>query len=54
MDAAFKTIMKECYYHPVPGPEALGPAVGTFRTVLTSYAAVAAAAVGTIAVMGLE
>ena len=54
MDAAFKTIMKECYYHPVPGPEALGPAVGTFRTVLTSYAAVAAAAVGAIAVMGPE
>ena len=54
MDALFKTIMNECYSHPVEGPEALGDAAGTFRTVLTSYAAVAAAAVGTIAVMGPE
>ena len=52
MDAVFKTIMNECYSHPVEGPEALGPAAGKFRTVLEDHAAVAAAAVGTIAVMG--
>ena len=54
MDVAFKTIMNECYSHPVEGPEALGDAAGTFRTVLEDHAAVAAAAVGTIAVVGPE
>ena len=54
MDVAFKTIMNECYSHPVEGPEALGDAAGTFRTVLEDHAAVAAAAVGAIAVIGPE
>ena len=54
MEAAYARIMTECYSHPVDGPEALGPAAGTFRTVLEDDAAVAAAAVGTIAVMGPE
>ena len=54
MEAAYARIMTECYSRPVDGPEALGPAAGTFRTVLEDDAAVAAATVGTIAVVGPE
>ena len=49
---SFDRIMEECYAWPVKGPEALGPAAGTFRSVLEDNAAVAAANVGTIAVVG--
>ena len=45
-------IMEECYGWPVEGPEALGPAAGTFHTALGDDAAVAAAKVGAIAVVG--
>ena len=48
----YDRIMDECYAWPVKGPEALGPAAGTFRSVLEDDAAVAAANVGTIAVVG--
>jgi len=45
-------IMEELYSWPVAGPEALGTAAGTFTSVLLDDAAVAAATVGTIAVVG--
>ena len=44
--------MAACNYSPVVGPEALGPAATTFRSVLTDEAAVAAAVIGDIAVVG--
>ena len=52
INAMFDTIIEECYAWPVEGPEALGPAAGKFRSVLTDNVAVAAAVVGTIAVVG--
>ena len=51
-EALYGQIMVACYTHPVAGPEALGPAAGTFRTLLTTDAAVAAAEVGAAAVVG--
>jgi hypothetical protein len=47
----YAQIMQECYAMPVVGPEAFGPAAGTFRTLLTDEAAVAAAVTGDIAVV---
>ena len=52
IDDMYDIIMEECYGWPVEGPEALGPAAGTFHTVLGDDAAVAAATVGAIAVVG--
>jgi hypothetical protein len=51
-DGMFDAIIEECYAWPVVGPEALGPAAGKFRSVLTDEAAVAAAVTGNIAVLG--
>ena len=52
IDDVYYTIMEECYCRPVAGPEALGPAAGTFHTALLDDAAVAAATVGQPAVVG--
>ena len=51
IDDMYDIIMEECYVWLVEGPEALGPAAGTFPSVLEDDAAVAAAKVGAIAVM---
>ena len=52
IDGMFDVIIEECYAWPVVGPEALGPAAGKFRSVLTDEAAVAASVTGNIAVLG--
>ena len=52
IDDMYDIIIEELYSWQVAGPEALGPAAGTFHTALLDDAAVAAATVGAIAVVG--